>query len=111
MSSSFPTKLVLLHSDFICKGYSISGLRKKGLTLPLLIYNILLDYDISLHNLVELVVTIPTSPRSSKTESGCKSYDRFRFEFSAVFLLPVVPMFEPVVPTRPWTVVPGLVPG
>jgi hypothetical protein len=27
---------------------------------------------------VELVVVIPTSPRSSKTESGCKSYNRFR---------------------------------
>jgi hypothetical protein len=26
---------------------------------------------------VELVVVIPTSPRSSKTESECKSYSRF----------------------------------
>jgi hypothetical protein len=29
---------------------------------------------------VELVVVIPTSPRSSKTESGCKSYNRFRID-------------------------------
>jgi hypothetical protein len=29
---------------------------------------------------VELVVVIPTSPRSSKMESGCKSYNRFRID-------------------------------
>jgi hypothetical protein len=29
---------------------------------------------------VELVVMIPTSPRLSKTESGCKSYNRFRID-------------------------------
>jgi hypothetical protein len=29
---------------------------------------------------VELIVVIPTSPRSSKTESGCKSYSRFRID-------------------------------
>jgi hypothetical protein len=27
---------------------------------------------------VELVVVIPTRPRSLKTESGCKSYNHFR---------------------------------
>jgi hypothetical protein len=26
---------------------------------------------------VELIVVIPTSPSSSKTESGCKNYNRF----------------------------------
>ena len=34
----------------------------------------MLDYDVSLHNLVVLVVTIPTSPRLSKTEFIRKSY-------------------------------------
>ena len=34
----------------------------------------MLDNDVSMHNLVVLVVLIPTSPRSSKTESGCKIY-------------------------------------
>jgi hypothetical protein len=29
---------------------------------------------------VELIVVIPMSPRSSKTESGCKSYNRFRID-------------------------------
>jgi hypothetical protein len=29
---------------------------------------------------VELIVVIPTSPRSLKTESGCKSYNRFRID-------------------------------
>ena len=45
----------------------------------------MLDYDVSLHILVELVVAISTSPRTSKTESGCKSYDRFRTGGFAVF--------------------------
>ena len=35
---------------------------------PFGVYNILLDYDFSLNILVVLVVTIPTSPRLSKTE-------------------------------------------
>jgi hypothetical protein len=29
---------------------------------------------------VELIVVIPMSPRSSKTESGCKSYSHFRVD-------------------------------
>jgi hypothetical protein len=37
----------------------------------------LLDYDVSMDEIVELVVVIPTSPSSSKTESGCKSYNHF----------------------------------
>jgi hypothetical protein len=37
----------------------------------------LLDYDVSMAEVVELVVVIPTSPRSSKTESGYKNYSRF----------------------------------
>jgi hypothetical protein len=37
----------------------------------------LLDYDVSMDEVVELVVVIATSPRSSKTESGCKSYGSF----------------------------------
>ena len=32
------------------------------------------DYDVSLHNLVVIIVMIPTSPRLSKTEFICKSY-------------------------------------
>ena len=41
---------------------------------PIWLYNILLDHDVSLHNLVVLIVTIPTSPSLSKTESICKRY-------------------------------------
>ena len=41
---------------------------------PFGVYNILLNYDVSLHNLVVLIVTIPTSPRLSKTQFICKSY-------------------------------------
>jgi hypothetical protein len=40
----------------------------------------LLDYDFSMDEGVKLVVVIPTSPSSSKTESGCKSYGRFRVD-------------------------------
>ena len=45
----------------------------------------MLDYDVSLHILVELVVVISTSPRTSKTESGCKSYARFRIRVFCSF--------------------------
>src|SRR5664279_3752915 len=34
----------------------------------------MLDYDVSMHILVVLVVVILTSPRSSKTEFVCKRY-------------------------------------
>jgi hypothetical protein len=59
--------------------------------LPVLLYSLvkpfiiwfhppLLYYDVSTDEGVELVVVIPTSPSSSKTESGCKSYGRFRVD-------------------------------
>ena len=41
---------------------------------PFVFYNILLNYDVSLHILIVLVVTIPTSPRLSKTEFVGESY-------------------------------------
>jgi hypothetical protein len=44
-----------------------------------------LDHDVSLHKVVEIVVVIPMSPRSSKTESRCSSYCRFCFGVSASF--------------------------
>ena len=47
---------------------------KEFLPFPICFYNILLDYDVSLHNLVVLVVTIPSSPRLSKTEFVGESY-------------------------------------
>jgi hypothetical protein len=43
-----------------------------------------LYYDVSLHKVVELVVVIPTSLRSSKMESGCSSYCCFYFGISIV---------------------------
>jgi hypothetical protein len=42
-----------------------------------------LDYDVFMNEVVELVVVIPTSPRSSKTESECKSYHYFRIACSS----------------------------
>ena len=46
------------------------------------LYLSLLDNDVSLHDLVYLVVASSTSQRSSKTESERKSYGRFRTDFS-----------------------------
>jgi hypothetical protein len=48
-------------------------------------YTPLLDYDVSMHGFVELVIVIPTSPRSSKTESGCSSYGHFCIGIAASF--------------------------
>ena len=50
------------------------------LPFPIYFYIILLDYDVSLHIIVVLVVTIPTSPRISETEFVCGSYCVFGFE-------------------------------
>ena len=50
-----------------------------------------MDYDVSLHDVVELVVVIPTSPRSSKSESGCSSYSHFSFSNFLDFLGPETP--------------------
>ena len=47
---------------------------REVLPFPIYFHNIFLDYDVSLHILIVLVVTIPTSPRLSKTEFICKSY-------------------------------------
>ena len=58
---------------------------------PIWFYLPLLDNDVSMHDLVELFVANPTSQRLSKTESGCKSYDRFRTGCLAVFGPAVVP--------------------
>ena len=51
-------------------------------------YPPLLEYDVSLNILLDLVVAIPTSPRSSKTEFGRKSCRVFRKVFAAVFQAP-----------------------
>ena len=121
----FPTKLVSRLLDFICKRYSISGLRKRVFNLsPICFYNILLDYDVSMHNLVVLVVTNPTSPRLSKTEFVGERYRVFSFWF---YCFPVTGSTgrsmagstEPTFPCESYSVFPapgstgvlGLVPG
>ena len=81
----FPTKLVPPLSEFVCKRYRVSVLKVLPIVLyrevksfPMWFYLPLLDNDVSLHILVVLVVVISTSPRTSKTESVCKSYGGFR---------------------------------
>ena len=54
---------------------------REFLPFPIFFYAPLLDYDVSLHNLVVLVVTIPTSPRLSKTEFVGESYCVFISEY------------------------------
>jgi hypothetical protein len=44
-----------------------------------------LDYDVSMHRLVELIVVIPTSPRSLKMECERSSYGRFGFSCFCLF--------------------------
>ena len=58
----------------------------------------MLDYYVSLHNLVKLFVLFKTSPRSSKTKSGIKSYWSFCAILSCVFAWAEVPA---QVPTQP----------
>ena len=67
---------------------------REVLPLSIWFYPPLLDYDVSLNLIVELVFTILTRPRSSKTESGCKRYARFRIAVSAVFSGPEIPAPE-----------------
>jgi hypothetical protein len=47
-------------------------------------YPPLLYYDVSMDEVGEPVVVIPMSSRSSKTESGCKSYHRFCVDDSSL---------------------------
>jgi hypothetical protein len=59
---------------------------KRGQTFHHLDLHSLLDYDVYIHKVIDIVVVSPMSPRSSKMESGCLSYDGFRFAVSASFL-------------------------
>jgi hypothetical protein len=45
---------------------------KRGQTFIIWFYPPLLDYDISMHSIVELVVVNPTSPRSYKQSSDAQ---------------------------------------
>ena len=74
MSSSFQQNWFHVIRTSFAKDIAFPVCEKEFLTFPICFYNILLDYDVSLHNLVVLVVTIPTSPRLSKTEFAGESY-------------------------------------
>jgi hypothetical protein len=60
-------------------------LRRKVKPFIIWFYPPWLDYDFSLHKVVELVVVIPMSQRSSKMESECSSYCGFHFDVSGNF--------------------------
>ena len=69
---------------------------REVLPFPFCFYPSLLYYDVSIYILVELVVTIPTSSRSSKTESESKSYARFGIGVPIVFQMAEVPTLLPL---------------
>ena len=74
MLSSFQQNWFYFIRTSIAKDVAFLVCEKEFLNFPIWFYNILLNYDVSLHNLVVLIVTIPTSRRLSKTEFICKSY-------------------------------------
>ena len=74
LSSSFQQNWFYFFRTSIAKVMSFPICEIEVDPFPFSVYNILLDNDVSLHNLVVLVVTIPTCPRLSKTEFICKSY-------------------------------------
>ena len=82
---------------------------REVLSFPFCFYPPLLDYDVSMYILVDLVVMIPTSQKSSKTESGYERYARFRFALSAVFRGAEFPGFRPEVPGKATGKVPARV--
>jgi hypothetical protein len=58
---------------FLCLEVLLVHLLREVKPFIIWFYTPLLDYYVSMDEVVELVVVIPTSPRSSKTESGSKS--------------------------------------
>ena len=74
MPSSFQQNWFHVFWTSFAKDFTFPVCEIKVDPFPFGFYNILLDYDVSLHNLVVLVVTLPLSPRLSKTEFVCKSY-------------------------------------
>ena len=75
-------KLVAFSVLEVCRLF----LFREVLPFSIWFYLPLLDYDVSLHDLVKLFVAIPTSPRTSKTESGWSRYLRFRVQCFCSFL-------------------------
>ena len=69
-------------------------------------YPPMVNHDVCLYDLVKLVVVIPTSPRTSKTEFVFKRYLRFRIDGFPVFHGEEVPLSFAEVPGE----VPLLVP-
>ena len=118
LSSSFQQNWFHFIRTSFAKDIAFPVCKREALTFPIWFHPKLLDYEVSLHILVELVATIPTSPRSSKTESGSKSYACFgigvptNFQWAEVppllplmvlatvfgRILAVVPVKSPVVP-------------
>jgi hypothetical protein len=72
------------HLRFWCLEVLLVCLQREVKPFIIWFYPPWLDYDVSLHKVVELVIVFPTSPRSSKMESGCSSYCRFCFVISAI---------------------------
>ena len=76
MTSSSPSKTDFKRISFCVvdsESFTGSPLIERS-NLSSFFYSNFLDYDVSLHDLVVLVVLFKTNPRSSNSESGCKRY-------------------------------------
>ena len=69
---------------------------REGLPFYILFYPLLLDYDVSLHDLLKVVVVIPTSPRTSKTEFETQVMSVLVLLFLQFLQRAVVPTQSPV---------------
>ena len=70
----FPTKVFHLFRTSFAKIMVFPVYKREVYLFPIWLDPPLLDYDFSLHNLVDLIVVIPTSPSSLKTKFVCIFY-------------------------------------
>ena len=75
-SSSKTESICIFYCVFELGGFTgVSFIDRSN--IHLMVFTPWVDNDVSMHKVVGLVVLIPTSPRSSKSESGRKSYHGF----------------------------------
>jgi hypothetical protein len=99
---SFPTSPSSLKTKFVCISYCIFGFGGfidsflwEVLTTPYLIFYLLLILGLYMVHWIGLSLSFSKSPSLLKSESGCKSYDRFYLPSFSVGANPVAPGFSP----------------
>jgi hypothetical protein len=92
MTRSSSSKKLISHEtliEFLVFGGFTDLSLKKGQPFIIWFYPPLLDYDVSTHGIVELVVVNPMSPRSSKTEPECSCYRHLCIAISSRIIRPI----------------------